>query len=153
RAVTTVGVAGEISLTVGTRLRVTDEGIAAMMLSAGQPARIDDYTGVPRNAVREDLRLPMVGVPIVVEGSIWGFMVAVAKRGGHIPDGTEVRLARFTELVATAVSNATTRSDLLTSRARLVSASDETRRRLERDLHDGIQQWLVALALRARKAA
>src|SRR5262249_38153027 len=81
-AATTGGVAGEISLPVGTRLRVTDEGIAAMMLSAGQPARIDDYTGVPRNAVREDLRLPMVGVPIVVEGSIWGFMVAVAKRGG-----------------------------------------------------------------------
>src|SRR5262249_50085087 len=48
---------------------------------------------------------------------------------------------------------ATTRTDLLTSRARLVSAADETRRRLERDLHDGIQQWLVALALRARKAA
>src|SRR5262249_61372768 len=49
--------------------------------------------------------------------------------------------------------NATTRPDLLRSRARLVSAADESRRRLERDLHDGIQQWLVALALRARKAA
>jgi signal transduction histidine kinase len=42
---------------------------------------------------------------------------------------------------------------LVASRARVVSAADETRRRLERDLHDGIQQWLVALALRARKAA
>src|SRR5262249_36522451 len=52
-----------------------------------------------------------------------------------------------------AVSNATTRSELLTSRARVVSAADETRRRLERDLHDGIQQWLVAIALRARRAA
>ena len=81
-------------------------------------------------------------------------MVAVAAKPGRlIPAGTEERLARFTELVATAVSNATTRTELLTSRARLVSAADETRRRLERDLHDGIQQWLVALALRARKAA
>jgi signal transduction histidine kinase/uncharacterized protein YoaH (UPF0181 family) len=152
--VTTLGVSGESSLTVGTRLRVTDEGIAAMMLSTGRPSRIDDYTSVPADAVREDMRLPMVGVPIVVEGSIWGFMVAAAaKGGGPLPAGTEERLARFTELVATAVSNATTRTELLTSRARVVSAGDETRRRLERDLHDGIQQWLVALALRARKAA
>jgi signal transduction histidine kinase len=95
----------------------------------------------------------MVGVPIIVEGSIWGVMSAVAAPGMLVPTGTEERLARFTELVATAVSNATTRTDLLTSRARLVSAADESRRRLERDLHDGIQQWLVALALRARKAA
>jgi signal transduction histidine kinase len=95
----------------------------------------------------------MVGVPIIVEGSIWGVMSAVAAPGMLVPAGTEERLARFTELVATAVSNATTRTDLLTSRARLVSAADESRRRLERDLHDGIQQWLVALALRARKAA
>jgi signal transduction histidine kinase len=94
-----------------------------------------------------------VGVPIVVDGSVWGFMVAAGKPGRPIPIDAEERLARFTELVATAVSNATTRTDLLTSRARVVSAADETRRRLERDLHDGIQQWLVALALRARKAA
>jgi signal transduction histidine kinase len=80
-------------------------------------------------------------------------MVAAAKPGRSIPNDTEQRLVRFTELVATALSNASTRSDLLTSRARLVSTADETRRRLERDLHDGIQQWLVALALRARKAA
>jgi signal transduction histidine kinase len=95
----------------------------------------------------------MVGVPIIVEGSIWGVISAVAAPGTLVPAGTEERLARFTELVATAVSNATTRTDLLTSRARLVSAADESRRRLERDLHDGIQQWLVALALKARKAA
>src|SRR5262249_14006145 len=73
--VTTLGVAGETGFTVGTRLRVTGGGIAAMMLSTGRPSRIDDYTSVPLDAVREDLRLPMVGAPIVVEGSIWGFMV------------------------------------------------------------------------------
>jgi signal transduction histidine kinase len=95
----------------------------------------------------------MVGVPIIVEGNIWGVLSAVAAPGMLVPAGTEERLARFTELVAAAVSNATTRSELLTSRARLVNAADESRRRLERDLHDGIQQWLVALALRARKAA
>src|SRR5262249_20805470 len=91
--------------------------------------------------------------PIVVDGGIWGFLGAAARPGKPIPEDTEQRLVRFTELVATAVSNATTRTELLTSRARVVSAADETRRRLERDLHDRIQQWLVALALRARKAA
>jgi signal transduction histidine kinase len=94
-----------------------------------------------------------VAAPIIVEGGLWGFMSAAQRPGTPIPAGTEERLLRFTELVATAVSNTTTRTELLTSRARLVSAADESRRRLERDLHDGIQQWLVALALRARKAA
>ena len=153
---TILGIAGETNFTVGSRWPVEDEGIAGMILATGRPSRRDDYSSMPGplgEAVREDLMVSTLGVPIVVEGSIWGFMVAAAKPGRPIPTDTEERLARFTELVATAVSNATTRSELLTSRARVVSAADETRRRLERDLHDGIQQWLVALALKARKAA
>jgi len=153
---TMLGIAGETNFTVGSRWPVEEDGIAGMILATGRPARKDDYSGMPGllgAAVRDDLMTSTVGVPIVVEGGVWGFMVAAGKPGRPIPDDTEARLARFTELVATAVSNATTRSDLLTSRARVVTAADETRRRLERDLHDGIQQWLVALALRARKAA
>jgi signal transduction histidine kinase len=44
---------------------------------------------------------------------------------------------------------------LAASRARIVTASDETRRRIERDLHDGVQQQLVSLAfeLKAMEAA
>ena len=93
-----------------------------------------------------------VGVPIVVNGHVWGFMVAGGRPGEAIPAGTEEHLARFTELVATAVSNATIRADLIASRARVVSAADETRRRIERDLHDGAQQELVTLALGLRSA-
>jgi signal transduction histidine kinase len=104
-------------------------------------------------AIRRERMIAAVGVPIIVDGGIWGFMDAGARPGRPIPADAEERLARFTEIVATAVSNATTRTELLASRARVVSAEDETRRRLERDLHDGIQQWLVALALKARKAA
>jgi signal transduction histidine kinase len=59
----------------------------------------------------------------------------------------ERRLAGFTELVATAISNATNYSQLLASRARIVTAGDEARRRIERNLHDGTQQRLVALGL------
>jgi GAF domain-containing protein len=154
---TILGIVGDTgSFTIGSRWPVEDDGIAGMIRATGRPSRKDNYAGMPGpigDAKRDDWMLSTVGVPIVVEGSIWGCLVAGAMFGRPIPAGTEERLARFTELVATAVSNATTRTELLTSRARLVSAADETRRRLERDLHDGIQQWLVALALRARRAA
>ena len=66
--------------------------------------------------------------------------------------GIEERIAQFTELVATAISNAQARADLAASRARIVAASDETRRRIERDLHDGAQQRLVSLGLSLRAA-
>jgi PAS domain S-box-containing protein len=147
---TIVGIAGETNFTVGSRWPVEEEGVAAMILATGRPSRRDDYSTMPGQlgeAVREDLMVSTVGVPIVVEGSIWGFMVAAAKPGRPIPIDTEARLARFTELVATAVSNATTRAELIASRARIVAAGDEARRRIERNLHDGTQQRLVALGL------
>jgi PAS domain S-box-containing protein len=147
---TILGIVGETNFTVGSRWPVDDEGVAGMILATGRPSRKDDYAGLSGpvgDAVREDRIVSIVGVPIVVDGSIWGFMVAAAKPGRPIPADTEARLARFTELVATAVSNATTRSELIASRARIVAAGDEARRRIERDLHDGTQQRLVALGL------
>jgi signal transduction histidine kinase len=79
-------------------------------------------------------------------------MVCASVRSELLPQGTESRIGEFTELVATAISNAETRAELTASRARVVAASDETRRRLQRDLHDGAQQRLVALALDVRVA-
>jgi signal transduction histidine kinase len=153
---TMVGVAGDTTFTVGSRWPVEEEGLAGMILASGRPARKDDYSAMPGPvgaAVRDDRMVSMVGVPIVVDGSIWGFMVAGGESGDAIPTGTEMHLARFTELLATAVSNATIRDDLIASRARVVAAADETRRRIERDLHDGAQQQLVTLALELRSAA
>jgi PAS domain S-box-containing protein len=147
---TILGIAGETNFTFGSRWPVEEEGIAGMIRATGRPSRRDDYTSMPGplgDALREDLMVSTLGVPIVVEGSIWGFMIAAAKPGRPIPTDTEERLARFTELVATAVSNATTRSELIASRARIVAAGDEARRRIERNLHDGTQQRLVALGL------
>jgi signal transduction histidine kinase len=66
---------------------------------------------------------------------------------GPLPAALSERLSDFTELVATAITNTKARSDLAASRARMVVATDEARRRFERDLHDGAQQRLVALAL------
>ena len=80
-------------------------------------------------------------------------IAASTKREESFPPDTEAQIGAFTELVATAVENAESRAELAASRARVVAAADETRRRLERDLHDGAQQRLVSLALRLRAAA
>jgi len=91
----------------------------------------------------------VAGAPIIVDGAVWG-LVTIASTDGPLPDQTEDRLAGFTELVGTAIANAQSRTELSASRARIIAATDDTRRRLERDLHDGIQQRLVSLALKAQ---
>jgi signal transduction histidine kinase len=73
--------------------------------------------------------------------------MTAASTEGPMPPGTEARLASFTELVATAIANEESKSELAASRRRIVAASDDARRRIERDLHDGVQQQLVSLAL------
>jgi signal transduction histidine kinase len=127
------------------------DGLTATVRRTGQAARVDDYSAIAgaEATLREGIR-SAVAVPIHVNGRLWG-MIAVGP--GPLPPGLEGRLSQFTDLVATAVGNAQNRAELITSRARIVAASDETRRRIERDLHDGAQQRLLALALRLRSAA
>ena len=93
----------------------------------------------------------MVTSPIFVEGRLWGAVTVLTKRGPFSADAAD-RMADFTELVATAVGNAESRTELAASRARIIAASDEARRRIERDLHDGTQQRLVSLGLELRLA-
>ena len=115
RMFTMVAIAGETSFTVGSRWPVEDEGLAGMILATGRPARKQDYTTMPGPlgaALRDGGMISAVGVPIVVEGSIWGFMTAGARPGTPTPDGTEERLARFTELVATAIADSQAREQL-----------------------------------------
>ena len=88
--------------------------------------------------------------PIVVSGALWG-AVAIASED-PLPSDSEERLAGFCELVSLAVASAQARADLIASRARLVEAGDDQRRRLERNLHDGAQQHLVSVALKLRVA-
>jgi signal transduction histidine kinase len=127
-------------------------GLTATLLRTGRPARIDDYRAIEGGEpyVREGL-LAAVAMPVHVHGRVWG-MIAVGSASGPLPPNTEQRMTEFTDLVATAVANAQSRAELMSSRARIVAASDEARRRIERDLHDGAQQRLVALALRLRSA-
>jgi signal transduction histidine kinase len=91
-----------------------------------------------------------VASPIVVEGRLWGAMVVAANE--ELPPDAEERMEKVGELVATAIANAESKSELAASRRRIVAASDDARRRIERDLHDGTQQRLVSLALAVRAA-
>jgi signal transduction histidine kinase len=92
-----------------------------------------------------------VASPIVVEGALWGAITAASVED-ILPSSAERRLTEFTELVATAIANTESKSELDASRRRIVAASDETRRQIERDLHDGTQQRLVSLGLALRAA-
>ncbi|MFL5829056.1 MAG: GAF domain-containing sensor histidine kinase, partial [Solirubrobacteraceae bacterium] len=138
----------------GRRLPLDVPSLPAAVHRTGEPARIDDFTASHGlyAAARQAGLTAAVGVPIVVDGTVWGAVNIASTKNERLPPDTEERLARFTELVATSVSNATMRAELAASRARVIAASDETRRRIERDLHDGAQQQLVTLAIALRRA-
>jgi signal transduction histidine kinase len=134
------------------RLRVAGVGAATMVLETGRPVRTERFEGPEGSIANCFARLGArsgAGAPITVEGRLWGVMIA-ASRAEPLPAGTEVRLADFTELVATALADADSQAALTASRARIVTAADTARRRVERDLHDGAQQRLVSLALHLR---
>jgi signal transduction histidine kinase len=125
-----------------------DSGSLALTIArTHEPARIDDYDDVPGRIamfVRDTLEVrSSVGSPILVEGRLWGALFVHTTHAEPLAPDTESRIAAFTDLVATAISNIETRSELAASRARIVAATDQERRRLVRDLHDGAQQRLV----------
>jgi signal transduction histidine kinase len=133
------------------------DDLGSRISRTGRSVRIDSYDGLPgpiAEFVREELGIASsVASPIVVEGRLWGFLFVHCTRTQEpLPRDTEARLTGFTELVATAIANAGSRAELMASRARIVAAADEMRRRIERDLHDGIQQRLVSLGLELRAA-
>jgi PAS domain S-box-containing protein len=130
----------------GTTWPVEERTAAALLPEIGRPARVEDFGEVggmiPEAIVEAGIRSG-TGAAIVVDGEFWGTMGAGVAEGEPLVEHIEDRLAEFTELVATAISNAQARSDLAASRARIVAATDEERRRVVRDLHDGAQQRLV----------
>jgi signal transduction histidine kinase len=153
-AVVVLAALGAPQFPVGSSWPLDVPSLPRTIRETGRPARIDDYsTAVGLDAIARDGGVrASVGVPIVVDGTVWGSVNVATPEEEPFPVDAEVRLARFTELVATAVSNATMRAEVAASRARVIAAGDETRRRIERDLHDGAQQQLVTLALGLRSA-
>jgi PAS domain S-box-containing protein len=134
----------------GTRLPLEGETVNVLVRRTRAPARVDNYERVEGELaalIRQRGIRWEIGAPVIVETEVWGALIAGWDTDEESAERTELRLASFAELVATAVSNATNRAELIASRARIVAAADEARRRIERDLHDGTQQQLVSLGL------
>ena len=121
----------------------------------GEPQRVESYVETP-GALAQTLRelgyRASVAAPVNVGGRVWGALLAATRSSKRLPEESERRLCDFADLVAQALANADAYDKLAASRARIVEAGDAERRRLERNLHDGAQQRLVALALQMRMA-
>ncbi|MDX6507347.1 MAG: hypothetical protein QOG06_1991 [Gaiellaceae bacterium] len=144
---------GAAVVQVGDRREATASTAVAKVVQTGRKARFDDDEHADpqsREILRQRGMRSNLATPIVVDGSLWGVIAASSRT--RLAADSEQRMLDFTELVATAIANAESRSQLAASRARIVAASDATRRGIERDLHDGVQQRLVSLALEARAA-
>ncbi|MFJ4467948.1 DUF4118 domain-containing protein [Streptomyces sp. NPDC089424] len=137
-------------LRVGTRFDLSGLSVARNVRHSGRPVRIESFAGATGPIAQESRARGIrssVGCPVTVGGRLWGVIAASTTKDKPFPGDTEAKIASFTELVATAVENAEARAELSASRARIVNAADEARRRIERDLHDGVQQRLVSLVL------
>ncbi|HYX76078.1 MAG TPA: GAF domain-containing protein, partial [Gaiellaceae bacterium] len=150
-----VGASDEISNPIGTQWDLDDALAAAEVYKTGRSARVEQEEwasagGEIGEAVRQLGITSTVASPIIVEGSMWG--VITVNAGEELPPDTDQRLQKFSELVTTAIANAEGKSELAASRRRIVAAADESRRLIERDLHDGTQQRLVSLGLAVRAA-
>jgi signal transduction histidine kinase len=134
----------------GARISHEGDSVEAVVRRAERSVRMESYEGA-RGVIAELARAAgvrvAIGAPIIVDGRLWGVVSAGWKWEESPPPNTEQRMAQFAQLLDTATANADSRAELIASRARLVAASDEARRRFERDLHDGVQQRLVSLAL------
>jgi signal transduction histidine kinase/uncharacterized protein YoaH (UPF0181 family) len=139
-----------VTVPVGVRGPLDAAILSRLVLETCRPARIDSFAdghAPPDVGWRSG-----VASPVIVAGRLWGAMGVGSKTERPLPPGTEERLTEFTGLLATAIANAESHAELDASRARIVATADATRRRIERDLHDGAQQQLVSLALELRAA-
>jgi signal transduction histidine kinase len=144
---------------IGLTWPIPPYGVTVKVMRTGRPARAvytaeqAERVGFTTRAARERPFRSSVGCPITVEGRRWGVLITFSVEPGTQPEGVEERMVEFLELATTAIANAESRAELAASRARVVAAADASRRRIERDLHDGAQQRIVRLALWARGAA
>ena len=142
-------------LPIGERPRLGGKNLMTIISQTRRPARIASTaqaSGDEIAVIRPAGLRSGVGTPIIVQGRLWGVMIANSTNEQALAPDTEARLASFTDLVATAIANTEHLAQLTASRARVVATADETRRRIERDLHDGAQQRLVSLRLALRAA-
>lgn len=163
KTVTVLAVSAEagaqVALPVDKNFSTEGHNVGRLVLSTGRPARIDDYTkATGRDQVRRFREAGVrsaVGAPVQLRERVWG-VLSVYSMQARLPPDAEGRLADFAALVASAIANVQAWSELEASRVRIITAADEARRRVERDLHDGAQQMLMMIQIKlalAREAA
>ena len=144
-----------VAFPVGGTISLAEDSAVARVHRSGRTARIDAYEEIDSEVagrMREVGITSSVAAPITLHNRLWGAMVASTRAGQPPERWVEERLAEFAELVSLALAGADNRRQLLDSRERIVRASDDERRRLERNLHDGAQQRLVGLSILLRLA-
>jgi signal transduction histidine kinase len=136
----------------GTRIAYVSDTLPDRVRRAARAVRVDDYSNETDAALAREFGLAAaVAAPIEVESRVWGMLTATSA-DGPLEREVEHRLQRFANLAGTAVSNAASHAQLIASRARVLSTADETRRRLQRDVHDGTQQRLVQTVITLKLA-
>ena len=143
---TVVATSGTRYVRVGEQYPVGGANVTSIVLRTGRPARLDDWakgSGRIGELARQAGIRATVGAPVTVEGRRWGVLIALWEDPMPPAADTEKRLAGFAEMLDTAIANAHSRDELAASRARVLAAGDDARRRVVRDLHDGAQQRLV----------
>jgi signal transduction histidine kinase len=94
----------------------------------------------------------VIAAPVIITANLLGSLVAQRSTASPFPAGAEVRLRSFGDLLAQSIANEQAQEEMRASRARIVQAADDARRKLERNLHDGAQQRLVSVSLSLRVA-
>jgi signal transduction histidine kinase len=115
RAIAVLGSVAEVAFPVGARVPIDGDGVVAAVLRDGCPHRIDDYSQIGGTVGERAGALGIrtaVGCPIVVGGRTWGAMVVARHGDESFPPETETRIARFSDLVATAIANTEARSEV-----------------------------------------
>jgi signal transduction histidine kinase len=144
---------GDAIIPKGEYLPLEGDNVAALIYRTRAPARMDTYDGAAGPTAERIRRLGIksaVGAPIIVDSRMWGALIVGSAKSEPLTTDTEHRIRDFAYLIAIAIANAETRAELTASRARIVTAADQARRRFERDLHDGAQQRVVSLGLEVR---
>ena len=91
---------------VGARTSTAGNTLASMVWRTGGPARMDSYENIAGDLATQVRAVGIraaVGVPVIVDGRVWGLAAVGSARPGAMPADTEVRISGFAELVASVV--------------------------------------------------
>jgi signal transduction histidine kinase len=136
---------GESRLEAGSLYHPEPGGATIRVLETGFASRAQESS-------IEHGHCSVIAAPVIINAELLGALTALRPGAEMFPTGAEVRLRSFADLVAQSIANDRAQSLLRESRARIVRAADETRQRLERNLHDGAQQRLVSVSIALRLA-